>query len=185
MFSRIVRRTYVSTWHSFLRTHELLADNRLKLAAQLSEMSDELNTLAKEADRNRKASKELGARLERGLAEQDALVDKVRASYTAEKRADTDHRNEAGSCSFRRSCRRTREGTSAEARRVDQGSVKFRTRLPRHFSRNGLRCYVDNWDKQANLRKSNEQAEGTQVYGASCEARRRSAKQNGSKFRQL
>lgn len=60
-----------------LKSHESLGDNRLKFAAQLSEMSEELTTLGKEVEKHRKTSKELGGRLERGLLEQEGLVDKV------------------------------------------------------------------------------------------------------------
>lgn len=42
-------------------------------------MSDELAVLGKETDKVRKATKELGTRLERGLQEQETLVDKVRS----------------------------------------------------------------------------------------------------------
>ena len=71
-------RSYVQSWVSLLRTHELLGDNRLRFAGQLSDMSDELIVLGKEVEKNRKASKDLGTRLERGLAEQESLVDKAR-----------------------------------------------------------------------------------------------------------
>ena len=62
-----------------MRTHESLADNRLRFAAKLSEMSDELTTLAKEVDRNRKQARETGLRLERNLQDAEAGVEKVRA----------------------------------------------------------------------------------------------------------
>ncbi|GAA5878041.1 hypothetical protein JCM8547_005603 [Rhodosporidiobolus lusitaniae] len=73
--------SYVSSWLSLLRTHELLGDNRLKFAAQLSEMGDELNVLGKEVEKTRKATKDLGTRLERGLQEQETLVDKARGRF--------------------------------------------------------------------------------------------------------
>ncbi|GAA6053119.1 hypothetical protein JCM3770_002862 [Rhodotorula araucariae] len=73
--------SYVSSWLSLLRTHELLGDNRLKFAAQLGEMSDELAVLGKEVEKNRKATKDLGARLEKGLQEQEGLVDKARTRF--------------------------------------------------------------------------------------------------------
>lgn len=63
---------------TFLRTHEVVGEHRLKFAAQLSEMSDELTALGKEVDKNRKAAKELASKLEKGLQEQEALVDRVR-----------------------------------------------------------------------------------------------------------
>ncbi|GAA5918455.1 hypothetical protein JCM6882_005138 [Rhodosporidiobolus microsporus] len=73
--------SYVSSWLSVLRTHELLGDNRLKFATQLGEMSAELGVLEKEVDKTRKATKELGTRLERGLTEQEGLVDKARGRF--------------------------------------------------------------------------------------------------------
>lgn len=76
--------SYVHSYLALLRTHELLGDNRLKFAAQLTEMSEELTTLGKEVEKHRKTSKELGTRLERGLAEQEALVDKVRRCLACE-----------------------------------------------------------------------------------------------------
>lgn len=75
---RRTRSSYVSSWLTFLRTHELVGEHRLKFAAQLGEMSDELNALGKEVDKNRKAAKELASKLEKGLQEQEALVDRVR-----------------------------------------------------------------------------------------------------------
>lgn len=74
------RSSYVSSWLSLLRTHEVLGDNRVKFASQLSDMADELAVLGKEVDKSRKATKDLGARLEKGLQEQEGLVDKVRSS---------------------------------------------------------------------------------------------------------
>lgn len=37
-----------------MRIHEVMAENRLKFAQRLNEMSDELTNLAKEVDKNRK-----------------------------------------------------------------------------------------------------------------------------------
>jgi len=68
-------------WLSMLRTHEQLGDNRLKFAAQLNEMAEELVTLAREVDKSRKVSKDLGTRLEKGLLEQETLVDKARGRF--------------------------------------------------------------------------------------------------------
>lgn len=56
-----------------------MGDNRLKFAGRLSDMSDELSLLGKEVERVRKGTKDHGARLERALAEQETLVDKVRS----------------------------------------------------------------------------------------------------------
>lgn len=47
-------RTFVTAWQSALRIHEQMADNRLRFSQRLNEMSQELSTLAKEVDQNRK-----------------------------------------------------------------------------------------------------------------------------------
>lgn len=47
-------RTFVAAWQSSMRIHELMAENRLRFAQRLNEMSEELATLAKEVDKNRK-----------------------------------------------------------------------------------------------------------------------------------
>lgn len=72
------RSSYVSSWLTFLRTHELVGENRFKFAAQLGEMSDELAVMSKEVDKNRKVAKDLAAKLDKGLQEQEQLVDRVR-----------------------------------------------------------------------------------------------------------
>lgn len=71
------RSSYVSSWLAMLRSHELVGDNRLKFSAQLAEISEELLTLSREVDKARKLGREFGSKLERGLQEQDTLVDKV------------------------------------------------------------------------------------------------------------
>ncbi|GAA6024372.1 hypothetical protein JCM11491_001109 [Sporobolomyces phaffii] len=73
--------SFVNSYLSLLKTHDLLSDNRLKFAAQLGEMSEELSTLSREVDKTRKSSKELGQRLERSLHEQEQLVDKARVRF--------------------------------------------------------------------------------------------------------
>lgn len=47
-------RSFVTAWQASLRVHEMMAENRLRFAQRLNEMSDELNNLAKEVDKNRK-----------------------------------------------------------------------------------------------------------------------------------
>ena len=49
------RRSYVNAWSAAMRTHEAMAESRIKFALRLSEMSDELNNLCKEVDKSRKA----------------------------------------------------------------------------------------------------------------------------------
>jgi ABC-type Zn2+ transport system substrate-binding protein/surface adhesin len=50
----VARRSFVLAWQTSMKIHEMMAENRLRFAQRLNEMSDELNNLAKEVDRNRK-----------------------------------------------------------------------------------------------------------------------------------
>ncbi|KAE8257732.1 hypothetical protein A4X13_0g2159 [Tilletia indica] len=79
--------TFVSAWHNVLKTHEQLGESRLRFSNQLSSISDELNTLAKEVDKSRKTARETGLRLERSLQEAETGVDKARSRFdsTAEE----------------------------------------------------------------------------------------------------
>lgn len=46
-----------------MRIHEQLGDNRIRFGQRLSEMSDELATLAKEVDKNRKQVRRVAIRV--------------------------------------------------------------------------------------------------------------------------
>lgn len=50
----VTQRTFVHSWHHQLKIHEGVAENRLRFAARLVEMSDELGGLIKEVEKNRK-----------------------------------------------------------------------------------------------------------------------------------
>ena len=50
----LAARTFVSAWMSTMRVHEMMAENRLRFAQRLNEMSEELATIVKEVDKNRK-----------------------------------------------------------------------------------------------------------------------------------
>ena len=44
----------MNAWQSSMKIHEVMAENRIRFAQRLNEMSDELASLAKEVDKNRK-----------------------------------------------------------------------------------------------------------------------------------
>lgn len=48
------QRSFVSSWQSSMRVHERMADNRVRFSQRLNEMGDELSTLVKEVEKNRK-----------------------------------------------------------------------------------------------------------------------------------
>lgn len=73
--------TFVTAWQSTMKLHDVVAENRLKFAARLNEMSDELNNLAKEVEKNRKATKDLSTRYERALQESETTLEKAKARF--------------------------------------------------------------------------------------------------------
>jgi len=46
--------SFVGAWQTSLKIHEIMSENRIKFAQRLNEMADDLATLAKEVDKNRK-----------------------------------------------------------------------------------------------------------------------------------
>ncbi|KAJ6518775.1 Rho GTPase activation protein [Mycena sanguinolenta] len=70
--------TFVASWRSAMKIHESMGDGRLRFAQRLNEMSEELATLAKEVDKNRKQTKDLAARYERALQESEAITEKCK-----------------------------------------------------------------------------------------------------------
>ncbi|KAF8912465.1 GTPase activating protein [Mucidula mucida] len=68
--------TFVTAWQSSMRIHELMSENRLRFAQRLNEMSEELVTLSKEVDKNRKQTKDLATRYERALIESQGITEK-------------------------------------------------------------------------------------------------------------
>ena len=44
----------MAAWMTSMRVHEMMAENRLRFSQRLNEMSEELATLVKEVDKNRK-----------------------------------------------------------------------------------------------------------------------------------
>lgn len=75
--------TFASAWDRAMTLHETIAENRLKLSANLSEMSEELSTLAKEVDKNRKQVKDTHASYERNYNESLSTLSKAYARFAA------------------------------------------------------------------------------------------------------
>lgn len=46
--------TFVDAWHGTMKIHEAMAENRIRFSQRLNEMSEELSTLSKEVEKNRK-----------------------------------------------------------------------------------------------------------------------------------
>ncbi|MCO5566111.1 hypothetical protein L7F22_019787 [Adiantum nelumboides] len=73
--------SYVSSWQSLMRTHEVLGDSRIRFAQKLIEISDDLANLSKEVDKNRKYARDTGNRLERNLLDAESSVEKSRNRF--------------------------------------------------------------------------------------------------------
>ncbi|EGN95220.1 hypothetical protein SERLA73DRAFT_95907 [Serpula lacrymans var. lacrymans S7.3] len=68
--------SFVNAWQSSMKIHEVMAENRIRFSQRLNEMSEELASLAKEVDKNRKHTKELASRYERALQESELMTEK-------------------------------------------------------------------------------------------------------------
>lgn len=73
--------SYVSSWQTILKTHEVIGDSRIRFAQKLSEISEELGNLSKEVDKNRKYARDTGIRLERNLTDAEQIVEKSRNRF--------------------------------------------------------------------------------------------------------
>ncbi|KAL7421093.1 hypothetical protein Q5752_003977 [Cryptotrichosporon argae] len=79
--------SFVAAYHQSLRLQDQLAQNRIRFAQRLNEMSDELLGLAREGEKLRKTHKENGTRYQVILQESEMVMDKAKARFdsTAEE----------------------------------------------------------------------------------------------------
>ncbi|KAJ7281564.1 Rho GTPase activation protein [Mycena rebaudengoi] len=79
--------SFVASWQSAMRIHESVGESRMRFSQRLNEMSEELATLAKEVEKNRKQTKDLATRYERALQESETVTDKckTRLDITSEE----------------------------------------------------------------------------------------------------
>jgi len=73
--------SFVTAFTTLLRTHDIIADNRIKMATQLMEMSEQLIEMAREVEKSRKSAKDLGVRLERNLTDSEVSTEKSRGRF--------------------------------------------------------------------------------------------------------
>jgi Rho GTPase-activating protein RGD1 len=50
-----LQSSFVNAWQGSMKIHERMAETRIKFAQRLNEMGDELATLVKEVEKNRKS----------------------------------------------------------------------------------------------------------------------------------
>lgn len=56
------KRTFVNAWQASMRIHEVVAENRFRFAQRLGDISEELNSLSKQVDKNRKEVRDYNRR---------------------------------------------------------------------------------------------------------------------------
>lgn len=138
-------------------------------------MSDELGVLGKETEKVRKATKDLGTRLERGLQEQENMVDKVRLFLCVillplRKLMLLS----AGSRPFRLRRRRTRATPHAQARRNLRSLVS-----------SPLLQLVIHHAERSLVRQSHVEAQGSEEPGSGREGGGGGAEPDGPEQRRL
>ncbi|KAG8855526.1 hypothetical protein FRB96_007030 [Tulasnella sp. 330] len=75
--------TFVQAWTNTMKLHDVIAENRMRFGARLNEISEELANLAKEVEKNRKATKDLANRYEKALQESEIALEKAKARFDA------------------------------------------------------------------------------------------------------
>ena len=75
--TKLTRSTFVNAYQGSLKLQDQLAQNRMRFAQRLNEMSDELLGLAREGERLRKLHKENGMRYQGILQESEMVMEKV------------------------------------------------------------------------------------------------------------
>ncbi|RUP45059.1 hypothetical protein BC936DRAFT_148666 [Jimgerdemannia flammicorona] len=73
--------TYGDAWTSMLKVHETVGEQRLKFAADILEVSDDMNLLFKDTERSRKQMKETGMKHEKNLQDAEIALDKAKSKY--------------------------------------------------------------------------------------------------------
>lgn len=64
-----------------MKLHDVIAENRIRFGARTNEISEELANLAKEVEKNRKATKDLATRYEKALQESEMALEKAKTRF--------------------------------------------------------------------------------------------------------
>ncbi|KAL1918738.1 uncharacterized protein VTP21DRAFT_2760 [Calcarisporiella thermophila] len=75
------RGTFSDSWMEIVKLHQKIAEQRIKFAQNILDVSEELNAILKETDRMRKQLKENGQRQERLMQESEQALEKARHKY--------------------------------------------------------------------------------------------------------
>ncbi|KAG0174888.1 hypothetical protein DFQ30_002154 [Apophysomyces sp. BC1015] len=73
--------TYGNAWTSILKVHETIGEQRVKFAANITDVSEDLQLLYKDTEKGRKQVKDVGLRYEKILTDADASLEKSKQKY--------------------------------------------------------------------------------------------------------
>jgi hypothetical protein len=69
--------TFKSAWSSSLKVHENIGGQRIKFAADIIEVADDLQLLVKDTEKARKLAKDAALKQEKSLADAEGMLEKV------------------------------------------------------------------------------------------------------------
>ncbi|CAG8574261.1 9732_t:CDS:10, partial [Acaulospora colombiana] len=75
------RGSYGDNWVNIMRLHESIGENRVKFAAAIQEISEEVSMLYKETEKSRKNLKDSGQKYERGIQDAEQALEKAKVKY--------------------------------------------------------------------------------------------------------
>ncbi|CAB5133239.1 unnamed protein product [Rhizophagus irregularis] len=73
--------SYGESWMNMLKLHESIGENRVKFAAAIQEISEDVSVLYKETDKSRKNLKDSGHKHEKAIQESETALEKARGKY--------------------------------------------------------------------------------------------------------
>ncbi|CAG8549725.1 4232_t:CDS:10 [Paraglomus occultum] len=78
------RGTYGDNWYNILRLHEIIGENRIKFAAAIQEIAEDLTYQYKDTDKGRKNMKDTGQKYERQIQETEQSLEKAKYKYESQ-----------------------------------------------------------------------------------------------------
>ncbi|CAG8585031.1 4608_t:CDS:10, partial [Ambispora gerdemannii] len=76
--------TYGDSWMNMMRLHEAIGENRVKFAAAISDISEELTSHFKDTEKSRKNSKDAGLKYEKNIQEAEQVLEKAKLKYESQ-----------------------------------------------------------------------------------------------------
>ncbi|RIA82502.1 Rho GTPase activation protein [Glomus cerebriforme] len=73
--------SYGDSWLKMLKLHESIGENRVKFAAAIQEISEDVSSLYKETDKTRKHLKDSGHKHEKAIQDSETALEKARGKY--------------------------------------------------------------------------------------------------------